>query len=145
MEKAILLGSISMTTDISICVAITLTGQGVVPADITHHVGLPPTETWRAGELIGKTVLVREHDGWVYAIDQQETCDFEPVMIRLLDTLEPFRERLQSAATRFGLDPEISCVIYTSSSMPSLNFSVNTLVRISMLRCSMDIDIILSD
>lgn len=133
-----------MTTDTSIRVALTLTGRGVVPDAITQHVGLQPTETWRYGELIGRTILAREHDGWIHAIDQQDTFDLEPVLMRLLDTVEPFRDRLQSAARLFGLDTEVSCAVYTGASMPSLNLTTDTLARLSLLGCSMDIDIIVA-
>jgi hypothetical protein len=108
-------------------------------------VGLYPTETWRLGESIQETRLIRKHDGWVFGLPQRETHDMDGLLRELLEVLEPYRERLQNAIERFRMTPQISFGVYIRGETPACYFGADTLNRLADLQASLDVDLILSD
>jgi hypothetical protein len=123
-------------------VAFRLTGQGFSLDDVTAMVQLTPTNTWRAGDLIARTIMKRKHDGWTLELLERETFDMEESLRELLDVLEPHQRKIIEAMDRFKLDAEISFGVLIYESEPAAWFSADTIRRAALLNASLDIDLI---
>ena len=126
------------------CVALRLRGKRFAPEDVTRVVGLSPSKTWRAGEPIPATTAKRKDDRWEFGLSYRETFDMEEMLKELLDTIEPYRERITAAAKEFGLVREISFGVYIREQTPACWFSADTMRRLADLGADLDIDLILT-
>ncbi len=126
-------------------VALKLTGQGFSPDDVTATIQLSPTKTWRLGDSIQKTRLKRKHDGWIFGVPQRETYDMDGLLRELLDTIEPYTDKISEVVKRFGLEKEISFGVYLRGETPASWFAADTMRRVSVFNSSFDIDLILTE
>jgi hypothetical protein len=104
---------------------------------------IKPTQTWCEGDSVQKTLLKRKYDGWVWGIPYRETFDMESLLQELLDSIDPYKERLAEVARRFSLKKEISFGVYIGGETPTAWFSADTLRRLSELGVDLDVDLIL--
>lgn len=133
-----------MTTKPLIEVALRLTGNGFSPENVTALIQLAPTKTWRAGDSVQKTKLKRKHDGWAFGLPQRETYEMDVFLCELLDIVEPHRDGISQAVSRFGLKKEISFGVYIRNQTPTSWFAAETLRRVAALETGLDIDLILT-
>ncbi len=134
-----------MTKPPDIEVALKLTGQGFDPEDVTKVVGLQPTKTWRLGDPVQRTALRRKNDGWSIGVAPTETFDMETVLCRLLDIIEPHKEKIIESMSRFNLQGEISFGVFVYGETPASYFEADTVRRVAALGASLGIDLILSE
>ena len=132
-----------MTSKPMVQVALKLTGQGFSAEDITRITELTPTKTWRQGDQVQASKLVRKNDGWVLGLPERETYDLDGLLIELLDSIEPKADRVFEAIGRFTLEPQISFGVYLRGEAPACLFSSGTIKRICALGAALDIDLIL--
>jgi len=132
-----------MNSKCAIRVALSLTGSEFSPEEVTKTLGLHPTEEWRKGETIGRTALKRKHNGWVLSLPIEKTIEFGDLLEKLIDMIDPFRDRISTLVLESELDIEISCAIYFEDETPVLNLPADLLNRISALGADLDIDLIL--
>jgi hypothetical protein len=132
-----------MTSKPNMNVALRLTGLGFSPEDVTDMIGLAPTRTWRLGDSVQGTRLTRKHDGWVFELPYRETYDMDSLVRELLDAVEPYKNKIEAASSRFGLDREISFGVYVRDEAPTSWFAADTLSRVATLKANLDIDMIL--
>ena len=127
-----------MATRIS--AALTLTGSGCEPDEISKQVGTTPTETWKLGERIQNTMLRREHNGWSLSTGLQESDDLGQQMRTLLDQLRPYFFELKDCCTRWNLNAEIACVIYSEGEIPAIHFDHDIIEGFAELGAEIDVD-----
>ena len=95
-----------MTSKPSMEVALRLTGTGFSPEDVTAVIQLAPTRTWRLGDPVEDTKLMRKHDGWVFGLSERDTYEMDSFLRELLGMLEPYKERIAQATSRFCLEKD---------------------------------------
>ncbi|MCI0359323.1 MAG: DUF4279 domain-containing protein [Planctomycetaceae bacterium] len=132
-----------MTSNPLVKVELRLTGEGFLPEDVTRVLQTAPTKTWRLGDPVQSTQLVRECDAWVLGFPQCEAYDIEPVLSRLLDAIEPISERMAKAVAQFNLKPEISFGVYIDGQSPAIQLSSDTIRRLAAIGVCVDVDLIL--
>src|SRR5947207_9065115 len=124
-----------------ISAALTLTGSGYDPDEITQQVGVTPTDTWRLGERIQNTALRHKHDGWSFSTGLQESFDLSQQVRTLLDQLQPYFAALTNCCRRWSLEAEIECVIYAEGQIPAIHFDPDDVKRIAELGAEIDVDL----
>lgn len=132
-----------MTSKPSMEVALRLTGTGFSPEDVTAVIQLAPTRTWRLGDPVEDTKLIRKHDGWVFGLSERDTYDMDSFLRELLGMLEPYKERIAQATSRFCLEKEFSFGVYVRGETPTSWFAADTIRRVAAFEASLDVDLIL--
>lgn len=121
-----------------------LTGINFSPERITSLLGITPSRTWKVGDLIPKTILCMKHDGWSLATDTEivdDVCDLEKHIQRLLKQLKSSVGKIKEICSRYQLDAEISCVVYTPDANPGICFEPDIAKQIADLGAAIDIDL----
>jgi len=103
---------------------------------------LAPTRTWRAGDIIGKSKLKRKQDGWAFGLPQREAIELDALLRELLDAVEPHKDRIAQAVSRFSLEIEVACAIYIRDETPVCNLAAETIQRLAALGGDLDLDLI---
>lgn len=136
-----------MTSKPEMDVTLELTGDGFSPEEVTRAIGLAPTKTWRAGDLVQGTQVRRRHDGWVFGLPYRRAHDMEALLKELLDALGPYAARIAGAIEKFRLKSTISFGVYIDvrGQTPSCFFTAGTLTRLANLRADLNIDLILTE
>jgi hypothetical protein len=65
-------------------VTLVLTGEMLVPADVTAMLGVEPTDAWERGSRQGPRSPPRKHGGWLYRIEGREGQDPDQLVRALL-------------------------------------------------------------
>jgi hypothetical protein len=125
-----------MTQQIS--VDLRITSSLLSREDLASRISLAPTRTWRLGDPIEKTSLVRRSHGWELLSGLDETASLEVQLTNLLAKIEPIQAEI--AALRDVADVLISCAIYCSS-QPELYISRELIQRISNIGAALDFDV----
>ena len=110
------------------------------PEYISKSIGISCDRGWKIGEKRLQTVIEEKTNGWILNSG--------------LDKASPLEQQITALMTRIGTAGikeklaeekiEVSCVVYTES-VPSLNFSAETIAQIQRLGASLDIDLYLPD
>lgn len=133
--------SILMTISAYVSASFTITSTTMPPEKMIEILPFTPVKYWREGDTIGKSIIRRKHNGAVFSIPQQSVDEIEPLIIELLDQLEPFKHELIHLSETEPMDFEISCVVYFARP-PSCNLSLDTIKRLAELRVALDLDLI---
>jgi Domain of unknown function (DUF4279) len=131
-----------MTSESMIKVSLIFTSNTLSLERMVDVLPFAPTETWHCGDAVGKSMIRRKHNGVVLALPQEVGDHLEPVVLKLLDVVEPIKEHLIHATTNELIDCELSCVAYSTQS-PSINFSPKTIKRVCDLNAYIDVDVII--
>ena len=67
-----------------------------------------PTKRWALGDAVGKSSVRFKHNGVALALPRESGYDLEPVVLKLLDLLEPVKEAFVRAAASEMLECELS-------------------------------------
>jgi len=132
-----------MICDTTIGVSLTVTSLTVTPERMIELLPFTPTKKWAVGDAVGKSSIRRKHNGVVLALPRESGDHLEPVVLKLLDKLEPFKQAFIHAIVNESLDCELSCVAFFSRP-PSCSFTSHTIERIAELRLSFDFDLIMA-
>lgn len=119
----------------------TLTGPSFDPAEVTRRIGLEPTKTWKTGDRVQGTQILRKHSGWVWAMPREESLDLGKQIAALLEQLGPFVSRINEVRHELGLGAEISCAIYIEGQTPAVHFDRSVMSLASQLEAEIDLDI----
>jgi hypothetical protein len=115
-----------------------LTGE-FEPDAITQALGLQPTQTWRKDELVPKTIIRRESDGWLIDSGMGKNAWLNEQVTALFKKLEPSWSALEKICSHTQAD--LSCVIYTSGDRPGIWFEADTVRRLASLNAFIDVDL----
>lgn len=121
--------------------AFTLTGSTLDPVEITAKVGIPPTKTWRTGDLTSpksKSIMRHEQNGWSLRSRLEKSAELEDHVKSVLEQLQPGWHSLVDVCSHY--DAEIECVIYTSE-RPAIHFDRPMLEQIAKLNAEIDVDL----
>ena len=121
-----------------------LLGSKLDHAAITSALGLKPTATWTAGDLIPKTRLRRDQDAWIFSMPTREELDVSNALAELLQTIAQVAKRVAKLREASPVQPMISCVVYVEDAAPSVYLTNAMLHAIDSLGAGLDIDLILS-
>lgn len=111
------------------------------PADVSSVVGLPPSRSWRKGDLYGASGTVHTHDRWELRSPAPESALPEEKLDTLVSALEAVAPGVRAAAERFKAG--IGCVVYTQRANPGFHVSADCLRRVAALHLSLDFDVYL--
>lgn len=115
-----------------ISVEFILTGLELNPEEITNLLKISPTSTWKLGDLIGKSILGHEHNGWSLKSNLENSVDLEEHIIYVLQKLQPSWQKLVDICYQY--DAEISCVIYSyEAQAPAIHFDKDIIGRVAEL------------
>ena len=123
-------------------VGLRLFGDGFSPEEVTRTVGLQPTKTWRKGESVQNTLIRRKVDGWAFELPYEKTLELEEMIRRLLDKLEPYREKLVEVSRDLGLNMQFEWVMYIANQAPKGHIAADVMQRVASYGADLDMDII---
>ena len=124
-----------------------LIGVGFNPDEVTSLLGVQPTETWRLGDLVPRTILRHKHDAWLWStgyerLDAEHTIDLMSQVRRIFDRLHPDTAKLIDICTRLQLEPALNCVLYVEGNYrPAVHFDSDIIQWLAQLRAEIDIDL----
>jgi Domain of unknown function (DUF4279) len=121
-----------------VTVSLTLTSTEGSPEDVTARTGLQPTESWRTGDRIGKTVRLYTMNGWSLSSGLDSSAELDDHLRALLDLVEPVRPALSELSTRWEL--EVSCALYAREYVPACHFDRETIRRLASIGAEIDVD-----
>ncbi len=125
--------------ELKISAAFTLTGFDSDPEEITKILGILPTTTWKTGDLIGKSILRRKHNGWVLKSQLEKTAYLESHIKDVLARLQPSWQKLVELCSKYY--SEISCVIYSVEAQgEAIHFDKEILKSVFELNAEIDVD-----
>lgn len=120
-----------------------VTGNTLDSDEFSKSVGLLPTRTWRAGDLIGSSILRRKSHGWVLGVPPRRTFDTDECVKDLLAALGPNAGRLRAAlAHNLDIAACVSCSGYFVDTVPSVCIAAELIDQIAALGASLDVDLI---
>lgn len=118
-------------------------GATLDPNVITTAVSVNPTRTWKSGDAIGASLLSRSDSGWLYALPLRRGFAIAPIIIELLDTVEPWTERLLNAIDSGSTSLTVFCGIQFCEQAPDCSIDRDTIQRIGRLGAGLAIDVVL--
>lgn len=120
-------------------VSITITDFSCDPAQVSEHLRVSPTATWRTGDQVGRTARVHKENGWRLRAPQREAASLNDDVEWLLTKLEGGLQTLSNVTGGHYL--ELACVIYVERETPGLHLEADTLRRLTVLGAHLDIDL----
>lgn len=123
-------------------VGLRIVGSGSNPEEISTLLGVQPTHTWRPGDRVEQSQVRRETTGWAINSDLKETAELD-AHVKHVFTLLPSNLAEIGSERLAGFEVELSCAVYTTGEMPSLNLSPAALALLHRAGASLDIDIIM--
>lgn len=133
-----------MITRSSVTVSFTITSTEMPLERMAEILPFTPSKCWREGDTIGNSIIRRKHNGVIFSLPQKNVDDIEPVVLELLDTLEPIKDELIVIISNFPIECELSCAVFFAQP-PSCNLSADTIKRLAELEIAFDLDLIPSD
>jgi hypothetical protein len=124
-----------------------LTGIGFNPDEVTSLLGIQPTQTWRLGDLVPRTILHRKHDAWLFStgyetLDEEHSVDVTSQVHRLVDQIQPNTAKLKEICTRLQLEPALNCVLYIEGNdRPAVHFDPDIVQWLAQLQAEIDINL----
>jgi Domain of unknown function (DUF4279) len=110
------------------------------PDDVTRHIGLQPTKTWRRGDMRTR-VRAWGWDGWAIELDPEDSVDLPQMTERLLAILEPFVTAINTARERWGLSSHLSLIALTTDTSPAIHFVPHVLSSLVHIGVELDVDV----
>lgn len=112
------------------------------PERLAEVLPFTPVKSWRLGDTIGKTSMRWKHNGGLLSLPNQSGMyEIEPVVLQLLDQLEPIKHELIRLSEIYPMDFEISCTVYFNRP-PGCYLSPETIKRMAELQVAFDLDLI---
>ncbi len=117
-----------------------LTGLDFEPEEITAKVGIIPTKTWRAGDLITSRGTIRKkHNGWRLDSKLEKSAELEAHIKSVIEQLQAGWLPLVEVCSQYYA--EIACVIYyRSGSVPAIHFDKLIMQQVAELKTEIDVD-----
>lgn len=110
------------------------------PEEITKIIGLTPTQTWKKGDQILKTIMKYKANGWRLS----SPCDpfsstVEEQVNALLDIIIPHAPVFSKLPR--GTYIELSCFMYTYKERPLVGFTAEQVKKLAQIGAAIDLDI----
>jgi len=115
-----------------------VTSPMLAAEDITKRIGLAPDVSWKTGDKHPKVKVHHKNNGWCVQSEFDDKTTLESKVGLLLARITPFTR----AIFEISAETEVlfSCVVYTDH-RPTLFFDKRTMVSITALGASFDIDL----
>ncbi|GAC1345006.1 MAG: hypothetical protein NVSMB14_08460 [Isosphaeraceae bacterium] len=134
-----------MNSGSRIAIEFIVTSLTMSPEKMAEVLPFTPDKSWRLGDTVGRTSLRYKHNGALLSLPKEsDVYEIEPIVLKLLDRLEPIKDELIRLSETYPLDFEISCAVYFDRP-PACNLSPHTIKRMAELRAAFDLDLIPSD
>lgn len=114
-----------------------LTGFRESPEEVTGRLGIQPTETWKEGEPIARTIRRHTENGWLVASGIDSSADLRVHIERLLELIRPAKNLISTLAP---CEAEINITIHANEYSPECHFQKEWLREICELGAEIDID-----
>jgi hypothetical protein len=101
--------------------------------------GIMPTETWHAGDLIANTLIKRRTIGWRLASTLAETAEADEQAMDVLKRLHPKRDVLRKIGPH---EAKLDIAVYEIAERPPLVLSGDVVRMAADLNASIDIDLV---
>ena len=102
-----------MNASSEIAIEFIVTSLTMSPERMAEVLPFTPVESRRLGDTIGKTILRWKHNGALLSLPKQSGMyEIEPIVLKLLDQLEPIKHELIRLSETYPMDFEISCAVY---------------------------------
>jgi hypothetical protein len=122
-----------------------ITGSDLLPQQITAFLDLTPTRAWLKGDSIQGTKLRRKHHGWSLSLGEKApSLDLGKQIDNLIAILLPKNECINWICNEFHMECEVACAVWIKDETPSVNLGPQTLLALSRLNSTLDIDVILT-
>lgn len=116
-------------------------GDNYNTEEITKVLGVTPTITWNAGELINNTNKRHSYTAWVFSTGVEETLDINTQLKKIEQTLLPKLDKLHWLKNQYDLDFSLDIVIIIENeSPPAIYFENSILNLVSNIEARIDID-----
>lgn len=121
----------------------TLWGRGFDPGTITKLVGIQPTETYREGDQVSKTIKMRmKCDGWRVSSSLPLDAPFTDHVPALLAIVNPKQPEIVAACEQHSLHAELLAVIYCyEGDRPGMYLRREEVAQIAALGATIDLDL----
>jgi Domain of unknown function (DUF4279) len=108
------------------------------PADITHQIGVEPTESWKKGDRNEKTHLERKFSRWSL---ESRLESLEPVVEHIRDVLKQLEPHIEMVkAVRSNFDGGMQIVAHFHSDAPGFHFDEDVIAGCAAMNLSIDCD-----
>lgn len=125
----------------TIRVFLDITDFECAPEAVSQSLGVKPTRTWKAGDLVGSTGPTWPTNGWRLERLGGGAPDLEQRVLELLNDLPDDLGALSQVTSSW--EGQLSFVVELADEAPGMYFSVETLRRVERLGISLDIDLYL--
>ena len=115
-----------------------LNGFACEPGEITHLIGLNPSETWKAGEFIGKSTRRHEMNGWRLKSRLDEPIWLEKHVQDVIAQLIPNWPDVVRLCVQY--EAMMNCVCYIYDAFPVIHFGRETVKYAAGLNAWIDVD-----
>jgi hypothetical protein len=123
--------------------ALTVTGKQLDQEVIAEVVGITPARSWRQGDMIEGTTIVRKIDGCVICEMASDGLDLPALVAAVLAPILQRRTTFVSMCRSNGWEAEIACAAYVTDQTPMLSFGAELIQQAASLEAGIDIDVIL--
>jgi len=131
-----------MTRDPTIDVRLNISSLTVTSERMIEILPFTPTKRWSLGDAVGKSSVRCRDNGVAIVLPSEVGWHLEPVVLKLLDLLEPMKSAFVRATTDEMLDCQLACMAVFTTSPPSCSLEARTIGRIAELGLSFDLDLI---
>ena len=129
--------------DFEISVYFLLTGKELDPQTITDKLGIAPTKTFRAGELIQPKASPQwRQNGWLLESKLHKSAELEEHIEFILEKLQPGWNILKELGQIY--EAAFDCVVYVYEYVPALCWEKNIVKKVAELNARIDVDLIYS-
>lgn len=113
------------------------------PDTVTLHLGISPSEAWKAGDRFGKDGRnTRKHGRWALTSQEQiVSTDLVAHIEWILEQVEPMHDQLRELMQQPGMHADLFCFWETESINPGIEFSPAVMERAAALNLTIGIDI----
>jgi hypothetical protein len=115
-----------------------LGGFACEPSEITHTIGLTPTDTWKAGDLIGRSIRRRETNGWRLRSRLDEPLWLGRHVQDVIAQLAPKWPEVLPLCLQY--EAMMNCVCYIYDTPPVFHFDREIIKRVAELNAWIDVD-----
>lgn len=124
----------------SLSVFLVVTSTTIDPAEIGRRLGLTASRTWRAGDLISPSKILRQHHGWVLESGAAGSASLAEHVRTLLERLP--MHSVAAGELVADCEAEIACVVRFGNDAPELCLAPGDIETLGRLRVGIDIDLL---
>ncbi len=115
-----------------------LSGESLHPEDITAALGLKPTTSWHAGDIVGQRPRTAGLWGYAPGGVWRQWQSLEPALSNLLDELEPLKDRIHKLQSSY--ESYLWCCHFNPEIAGGPRFSHTLLKRLANLEVELYVD-----